>query len=151
MARGRKKKVLPGQEWLLDKPEWLRSPEIEAKAKKDNEAILAGFEEMEKGIKRLFGGVGIPLQLACEMNDLYDESMEGHRSNILKRYLAAVRKTRRWRAAGTETTRLQGHQRWNCILTVHRDWIAGKRAEGWSVNRIACVFHVIVTGDSAAS
>ena len=136
MPRGRKRKVPPEMKWLLDKPEWMRRPTVEAEAKKANAALLAGLEEMKKGIKRLFGGVGISLQLACEMNDLYDESTEGHRPEILQRYNAVLRKRQTWRTTGSESTRLQGHKR-RAVLLAHKEWIAQRRAAGWKINRLA--------------
>ena len=137
MPRGREKKVPPGMEWIRDKPEWMRRPEVEARAKKEVATLSESLEGTKKDIKRLFGGLGVPFELACEMNDLHHETTEGRGNEIIRRYKATQAASKKWRALGASATHTAASKRTATILESYRDWIIEKHAKGWSQNSIA--------------
>lgn len=136
-GRGRPKRVIPGEEWLnAPLPAYLQHG-LEA-ALLEQRALIDGLEDSRKALLKVYGGFGIPNDLAYQLNDAQDPEMpEKNRRRILLAVKNAKQRVARGNHRGGQKTWSKAEPRWAAALIKHKQIIADRRASGHSENTIA--------------
>jgi hypothetical protein len=135
--RGRPKKVMPGQEWLLEPlPDYLLDGLSERLREQDQD--IARMELARKALLKQYGGFGIADERAYRLNDVQDpEVPEDYRRKVLKEIGEARQMVQEGNLRGKEATRTTANADRDGALARHNEMIALRRSRGHSERTIA--------------